>query len=172
MKLKLDLHVHPFEAMGCDIPNVEFVGMLVEQIKHRGLDGIAVTEHHDERCGFQAREIVERYFGGSVLIIPGREVFEGTSQVIELFLPGGSIFRFVAHPRFLDSLKLNGHIQGIEIKNAVHQKQINQDKVRQLAQQHGLMLLENSDAHDLSDIGKHYNEVELEELLARSRHTA
>ncbi|MDP2952802.1 MAG: PHP domain-containing protein [Chloroflexota bacterium] len=167
LKMKLDLHVHAFEAMGFIAPSVESVGKLVKQIKQRGLDGIAVTEHHDKRYGMQAKEIAEQYFD-SVLIIPGREVDEGINQVVELFLPNGSMFRFVAHPRYLGSLKIDGRVQGIEVKNALHAGEINEEKVREIARQHNLMLMQNSDAHYLSDIGQFYNEVALEDLYARA----
>jgi PHP family Zn ribbon phosphoesterase len=42
-------------------------------------------------------------------------------------------------------------------------------KIREVAEKHDLLLLANSDAHFLSDIGKHYNEIEIEELYARAR---
>ncbi len=145
------------EARGIE-PNQEIVG----------LDGIAVTEHHDKRYGMQAKEIAEQYFD-SVLIIPGREVDEGINQVVELFLPNGSMFRFVAHPRYLGSLKIDARVQGIEVKNALHAGEINEEKVRELAKQHNLMLMTNSDAHYLSDIGQFYNEVALEDLYARAQ---
>ncbi len=130
MKLKLDLHTHCFEATGQRWVDVNVVERLINQIKARGLDGIAVTEHHDKRYGMQAKEIAEQYFD-SVLIIPGREVDEGINQVVELFLPNGSMFRFVAHPRYLGSLKIDGRVQGIEVKNALHNGEINEEKVRE-----------------------------------------
>ena len=46
---------------------------------------------------------------------------------------------------------------------------MSEEMIRQLAGKHDLMLLTNSDAHSLSEIGSLYNELDLEELAARAR---
>jgi PHP family Zn ribbon phosphoesterase len=49
----------------------------------------------------------------------------------------------------------------------MHEWEIDKSKVREVAEKHGLLLLSNSDAHYVSDIGRYYNEISLEELYAR-----
>jgi len=170
MKLKLDLHTHCCEATGYREPTVEIVGRILERIKVRELDGIAITEHHNKDYGFKVKEIVERFFGNGVLIIPGQEIdVRSHQQEVELYLPDGSTFRFLAHPGYPSNSYTVENVQGIEIDNDVHDGDINKAKVQTLAEKHGLLLLSNSDAHWLSDIGRYYNEISLEELYARAK---
>ncbi|UCG83906.1 MAG: PHP domain-containing protein, partial [Dehalococcoidia bacterium] len=94
-------------------------------------------------------------------------------HVVELYLPGEVTFRFIAHPgypyvRDLDS-HIDGGIYGIELKNAAHRDEMDEQEIRRIAEKHNLLLLTNSDAHDLNDIGTYYNEIGIEELIARAR---
>jgi PHP family Zn ribbon phosphoesterase len=41
--------------------------------------------------------------------------------------------------------------------------------IRELAEKHDLLLLTNSDAHSLADIGTYHNEIDIEVLCARAR---
>ena len=170
MKLKLDLHTHTYEATGYHDPPVEVVKRIVDQIKIRRLDGIAVTEHHDKDYGFRVKEMVEQFFDNEVLIIPGQEIDIGwRQQEVELYLPNGSTFRFLAHPGYPSNGYTINDVQGIEIDNVMHEWEIDKSKVREVAEKHGLLLLSNSDAHYVSDIGRYYNEISLEELYARAK---
>lgn len=169
MKLKLDLHTHCYEATGYRAPSLEIVRQIVDQIKAKGLDGIAITEHWDKDYGFKVKEIVEQFFNNEVLIIPGREVDVKEHQEVELYLPNGSTFRFLAHPGFPVNSYIIEDVQGIEIENGLHNWHINKERVRELAEEHGLLLLKNSDAHFISQIGQYYNEISLEELIARAK---
>ena len=170
MKLKLDLHTHTYEATGYHDPPVEVVKQIVDQIKARRLDGIAVTEHHDKDYGFRVKEMVEQFFDNEVLIIPGQEIDIGwRQQEVELYLPNGSTFRFLAHPGYPSNGYTINDVQGIEIYNVMHEWEIDKLKVREVAEKHGLLLLSNSDAHYVSDIGRFYNEISLEELYARAK---
>ena len=54
----------------------------------------------------------------------------------------------------------------IEIDNKLHNWHIDKAKVRALAQEHGLLLTQVSDAHRLADIGTNYVEVDLEEFYS------
>lgn len=175
MKLKLDLHTHCCEATGLvSHPDIDLVREIIAAIKARGLDGIAITEHEDKEYGYRVKEIVERYLSNEVLIIPGQEkvVAEmGWAEVVELYLPDGGTFRFLAHPcnpypgestPGIDSL------HGIEIGNALHDRQLDKKKIMTIAEHYDLLLLQNSDAHCLSDIGSLYNEIDFEELSARA----
>ena len=170
LKLKIDLHTHCFESTGETIPSMNTIRMIVEQIRKRGLDGIAVTDHSKKEYGYMVKELVDRHFPGEAMIIPGQEISLHREHVVELFLPNNSVFRFCAHPFFgvhFDEFikKEIGNIHGIEIKNAAWQLQ--EDKVLEAAQKYDLVILENSDAHSIRDIGFHYNEIDLEDLYKR-----
>ena len=170
--MKLDLHTHCFEAL--PFPSVDSVKRIVAAIKTKGLDGIAVTEHRKKNYGYQTKEIVKRYFNDEVLIIPGQEKVEasmGWAEVVELYLPDGGTFRFLAHPCYPypeESASGIDSLQGIEIGNALHDRQLDKKKISMLADKHNLLLLQNSDAHRLSDIGSLYNEIDLADLSARA----
>ena len=169
-KLRLDLHTHCLEATGFLSPTVDIVAEIVARIKERRLDGIAITEHSNKKYAYLVKEIVERSFNNEVLIIPGQEIDFGRREVVELYLPNGSVFRFLAHPgRYPGVTEEVSDVQGIEIDNALHSWHINKVRVKELAERHGLLLLHNSDAHNLEDIGAFHNEIDLEELEARAQ---
>jgi len=167
--MRLDLHTHCREATGSLRPDVEIVRKIIARVKTRGLDGIAITEHDDKDYAYRVMDIVERFFPGEILVIPGQEKRRGLHHMVELYLPDGSVFRFIAHPGNF-SIPFGDHlddIHGLEIENG--NCVIDEGKARVFAQRHGLLLLSNSDAHTLSDIGRHYNEIALEELSVRAR---
>ena len=174
MKLKLDLHTHCNEATGFEKLSVKVVERLVLSIKAAGLDGIAITDHngrpHHFEYPFKVKEIVDEYFKDEVLIIPGREFSEPTRHIVELSLPGDLLFRFIAHPGYPISKYWDEDLEGImglEIKNG--QYPVAEERARELARQHGLLLFSNSDAHRLKDIGKYYNEIDPEDLSKLAR---
>jgi PHP family Zn ribbon phosphoesterase len=164
--LKLDLHVHLQEATNGAIPEAKLVRKLIDVVKSRGLDGIAVTEHSDTSYGYRIKGIVDCEFHGEIIVIPGQEKPCGPHHIVELHLPCGCIFRFVAHPgRLLPpySEALNG-IQGVEVQNGSWV--VDEESVRCFAEERGLILLCNSDAHTLTDIGRHHNVIDLSTLCA------
>lgn len=172
VKLKLDLHTHCMEATRVPNPTEEAVNEIVDVIRARGLDGIAVTEHDDVTYGYKVRDIVQRCFNDEFLIIPGQEIDEGRVQVVELLLPGGVTFRFLAHPGYpypgeypTDSQLENLH--GVEIDNRLHVRELDRPAIRAIAEKHNLVMLKNSDAHEVRDIGRFYNEVSIDELVER-----
>jgi len=167
MKLKLDLHTHPFEATGFRQITPDIAERLVARIRERGLDGIAVTEHADRSYGFKVKEIVEARYP-DIVIIPGQEANVWPVQVVELSLPGDVTFKFLAHPGYPGELTSADGLHGVEIDNPLHSWHINKEKVQALAEKYNLMLLSNSDAHTVEDIGARYNEVSIEELCARA----
>ncbi|MDI9619449.1 MAG: PHP domain-containing protein [Candidatus Nezhaarchaeota archaeon] len=168
--LKLDLHTHPFEAMGFPDPSIDTVARIVRRVKESGLDGIAVTEHETPFYGFKAAEIAEEYFP-EVIVIPGVELnVEGLSpvthrQIVELYL-GERVFRFQAHP-YEECPDILALCQGIEVKNYLH-KEMNSKLAEEAAAKLNLVPLRNSDAHRLEDLGKHYNIISVELLVDRS----
>ncbi len=153
------------------------VEKIVAQIKARGLDGIAITEHFDKEYGYKVKEIVERYFDNEVLIIPGQEIYVQMRHEVELYLPNNSTFRFLAHPgypshsaylgNFPDPITIS-NVQGIEIENGMSGWYIDKELVREVSEKYNLLILRNSDAHYLDKIGQFYNEIDLEELYARA----
>ena len=178
--LKLDLHTHCREATATPTPTLDIAKRIVEAVESKGLDGIAITEHYTDVYGYEVKDIVDHHLGGRVVIIPGQEIDrvflgidKGVLHIVELYLPGGLTFRFVAHPGHpyvldLDS-QIDSSIHGIELSNPLHDEEMDKKKIRQLAEKHNLLLLTNSDAHDLSDIGRFYNEIDIERLRARAR---
>ncbi|MBI2908749.1 MAG: PHP domain-containing protein [Chloroflexi bacterium] len=169
MKLKLDLHTHCYEASGYKAPTLDIVASIVERIKLRGLDGIAITEHYNKDYGFKVKEMVREHFDPDLIIIPGQEIDENYVQVVELYLDNNSVFRFLAHPGYPgDFVNRIRNVSGIEIENHLHNYHIEKDKVEEVARKHNLILLHNSDAHMLPNIGQCHNEIDLEELYARA----
>ena len=155
---------------------------IVDVVKDRGLDGIAITDHYAKAFGYGVKEIIDHHLNSEITVIPGQEIdkaFSGIERglfhvhIVELYLPGDVTFRFIAHPLRgeigeLDH-QIDDSIHGIELKNPNHDYEMDEAKIREVAEKHDLLLLANSDAHFLSDIGKHYNEIEIEELCARVR---
>ncbi len=174
--MKLDLHTHCGEATSLYTPTLEIVKKIVEAAKARGLDGIAITEHYNRAYGYKVRDIVEQQLHDEVLIIPGQEIDKGPLHIVVLYLPNDTTFRFVGHPGYPPvkdlASEIDDNIHGLEIRNPTHDDEIDAALVTRIARERGLLLLSNSDAHFLSDIGKYYTEIELEELCARARGTA
>lgn len=174
--MKLDLHTHCGEATSLYRPTLEVVKQIVAAVKARGLDGIAITEHYNKAYGYKVKEIVDQQLHEEILIIPGQEVDRGPLHVVLLYLPDDISFRFVGHPGYPPvqdlARELDDGIHGLEIRNPTHDDEIDQELIRRLAKERDLLLLSNSDAHFLSDIGKYYTEVELEELCVRARREA
>lgn len=174
-KLRLDLHTHPYESTGIVEPNLELAARVVHAVKVSGLDGIAVTEHEDERFGYKLGEVVERYFPGQIVIIPGREVVVpefGFCEAVELFLEDGLVFRFLAHPYHPSPHHFEVHsvpLHGIELHNSSCEDYLDHALITALGLRHDLLFLRNSDAHRLKDIGLFYNEVELADPIAKAR---
>ena len=156
------------------------MGRIVSAVKARGLDGIAVTEHYTHVYAYEVRDIVRDHFNNEILIIPGKEtdrvflgIEKGMFHLVELHLPGDAIFRFIAHPGHPHIRDLGAHIDGsihgLELRNPGHDDDMDDEMIRRLAREHDLMLLTNSDAHSLGDIGHYYNDIDIEELCSRAK---
>ena len=176
MRVKLDLHTHVWEAFNFKPPSLDIAEKVVNQIKARGIDGIAITDHHNKDWAFEFRELVESRYPGEVIIIPGWEIeirppqspFD-EYQVAELFLPDGGVFRTYCHPGYYSpNILIEDGVHAIEIDNYIHNWHIRKDQVQEIADSHGLLTLEVSDAHNLENIGLRYSEVELDELYRRA----
>lgn len=171
--MKLDLHTHCGEATSLYTPTPAVVQDIVNAVKSRNLDGIAITEHYNRLYGHKVKDMVEQMFNNEILIIPGQEIDKGRLHVVLLYLPGDLTFRFVAHPGYppVEDLvsELDDTIHGLEINNPMHDDEIDQELVRRIAADRALLLLRNSDAHFLSDIGRYYNDIEIDRLCERAR---
>ena len=177
MTLKLDLHTHIWEAFNFQPPSVEIAQKVVNQVKLKGIDGIAITDHHNKDWAYAFRELVEEHFPGQMIIIPGWEIeirpphspFD-EYQVTELFLENGSIFRTYCHPGYYSpNIIIEENIHAIEIDNYIHNWHIRKPQVQAIADIHGLMTVQVSDAHNLENIGLRYTEVTLQELYDLAR---
>ena len=176
MRVKLDLHTHIWEAFNFQSPTESMAEKVVEQIKSRGIDGIAITDHRNKDWAFEFRDLVEHHYPGEVIIIPGWEVEVRPAQnpfseyqVAELFLPGGGIFRSYCHPGYYSpDIIIEDNIHAIEIDNYIHNWHIRKQQVEELARTHDLLLLEVSDAHNLESVGLRHTELELDELYQRA----
>lgn len=169
MKLRLDLHTHLHEATFRHFSPEEAAQEIVASLQGKGLDGIAITDHLERRWAFQIKEIVERRYNGRFLIIPGEEVTRRNLHIVELYLEDGSTFRFLAHPPAnadLDDPSL-GVIHGLEVENG--HWTIDGERAREMARRRGLLLLSNSDAHSLGEIGRYFNLIDPRELSARAK---
>ena len=168
--MKLELHTHVFEEFLPSSPGAITLSMvenIVEQVKSADLDGIGVTEHGSKAYGYRVHEIVEEHFASEILIIPGQEFERDAIHYVELDVPGKDIlpFRFIAHPGYPGNpASQAGGFNGIEIENAAHNWHIKGEEVKKLAAKHNLLLLSNSDAHYLRDIGRRYTEISLTDL--------
>ena len=176
MKVKLDLHTHIWEAFNFQPPSLSIAEKVLAQIKAMKIDGIAITDHHNREWSYEFKELVERHFPGEVIIIPGWEIeirppsnpFD-EYQVSELFLDDGGVFRIYCHPGYYSpNILIEENIHAIEIDNYIHNWHIRKPQVRKIAEDHDLMLVEVSDAHNLENIGLRYTEVEMSELYRRA----
>ncbi len=168
--MKIDLHTHVFEEFQLSSPGdvtPEMVEKIIERVLLAGLDGIAITEHGSKAYGYRVMEIMETDFQGEIFIIPGREFETGPIHYVELYVPGKDIlpFRFIAHPGYPGNPAGSADgFNGIEIENAAHNWHIKREEVEKIAAEYNLVLLSNSDAHLIRDIGRCYTEISLEDL--------
>lgn len=168
--IKLDLHTHCLEAVGFSEPTLDVVARIIAAIKAKGLDGIAITDHARQQFAYKVKAIVEAHFDNRILIIPGCEIDCGSMEIVELFLTEDRIFRFIAHPGYPGTFAFDGNaVLGIELENSGHNWHMEKDSIIQFAQKHKLVLLKNSDAHYLEDLGNCYNEISWETLLNLSQ---
>ncbi|MBI2916462.1 MAG: PHP domain-containing protein [Chloroflexi bacterium] len=165
--MRFDLHTHPLEAISLGPVTRDVVAEIVHYAQQRGLDGIASTEHHNKEVGYEIKRLVEQFFPGQLLVIPGQEIEVDWHQEVELYLPDGRVFRFLAHPVGKHEFEGLERLQGIEVDNGLH-SHIDAAHVKEVARQYGLMMLSNSDAHSLSAIGQLSTELSWDDLMARS----
>lgn len=166
-RLKLDLHMHPEEMSSFAPLTVAVVENVLENAMDHGLDGIAITEHENLVYGLKFVELVQEHFSHyPLLVLPGREIKVKYHEEVEVYLPEGKIFRFLAHPA--TTIEFNGNMGGIEVENSMHY--ISRRHVEEmLAASPHLLALRNSDAHHYEDVGKLFSELAWEDLVARAK---
>ena len=169
--MKLDLHTHIGEDRRVRKAEIEEVRQIIEVVKAKGLDGIALTEHYNKGFGRKVKAMVERHFDNEILVIPGWEIERKAVEIVELDLPGDKFFRFMVHPGcpyhpgpYTPDEIIGLH--GIEIGNGLHDAQMNRNPITTLSEEYNLILVRNSDAHRLEDVGCYYNEIDFEELCS------
>lgn len=175
MRLRVDLHAHPFEALGVSRPDAitaEHVVQIVEAARANGLNSLAVTEHSGLHWGLRAKELVNE-LGLDFTILPGEEAWAYPVEVVRIVLPSGRIFRCLAHPGAPADFRgvlpgLAPYLHAIELRNAVHDWHLDQRTIRAVAAEYGLLLLENSDAHEIHRVGCYANDVTMDLLEERA----
>lgn len=151
MKLSLDLHTHLLEGLGFPVVEIPVVRRICSEIKDRGLDGIAITEHNGLSLAFQVQQLVDRE-GMGILIIPGQEIEIGRFHVVELYFWGRRL-RILAHPAEVPPDGVS--IDAVEIASV--KGKFDSPVVMDYVMKEGLPTLCNSDAHYLHELGCHRN---------------
>ena len=176
MKVRLDLHTHVGEMFGFQKPTPEIAEMVIGQIRDAGLDGIGITDHWRLDWAVELHRVVERYFPGQTLIIPGQEIdvrpmsspFD-EYHCVELYLPEGRLFRNYCHPGYYTpNIVIEDGVHGIEIGNFHHDWHIRPPQVERVARQYDLLTFSVSDANALHEIGAQSTEVDLDDMIRRA----
>jgi histidinol phosphatase-like PHP family hydrolase len=174
--MKADLHVHSSERSACGRDTE------VSQIRAAialGLDAIAFTDHHHLVPAARLEEMNREYAPFKIYrgieITAQREdwlVFGVNAPELESenweyaaladFVHQRGGFIALAHPfRYAASVQVDIRKtppDGIEVQSLNTPKE-RADEIRKIAKQYGLALLENSDAHVSSNVGKYYNHL-------------
>ena len=174
-RLKLYLHTHIWESTGFTDPTPLIVEQVVTQVKKMGIDGIAISDHRNKEYGFAFKKMLDKHFPNEIIVIPSWEIevkigpgYNDEYQVVEMFLPGGGIFRSYCHPGYPTPKLLIEGVQATEIDNLMHNWHIDKDKVRAAAKDYKLLMFNVSDAHRIEDVGTNYTEIKLSQLYKRA----
>jgi len=160
---------------------------VIETAKSKGLDGIAITDHHT----MQGVEVAKRIQDG-LLIIPGEEVETDRGDIISFgtrhLLPEGLAIEeaiervhlrhglvFVPHPTvpvfgiLSESELRNLPIDGLEVFSAVSPlANYYALKNMRLAKKLGLLMIAGSDSHSAETVGDAYTIVEAQDRSVSS----
>lgn len=174
--LKVDLHIHTGEDPLDRVPYSAYE--MIQKAFEEGFDVLAITNH-------QCRTFNRNLFGFAqdlgILLIPGMEATIDNRHVLILNPPAGSAFYdfsslstldrretlvIAPHPYFPGLHSLNGQLKGhlslfdaLEYCHFYSPRMNFNHRTEVLAQQSGLPLLGNSDAHFLEQIGTTYSLV-------------
>ena len=176
MSFKLDLHVHAAERSACATSYEE------DQIRSAisaGMQGMAFTDHHALVHERRLAELNEKYFPFRIYtgievtaededwLVYGLRDLELTrtdwlyTDLVSAVRSGGG-FIALAHPyRYSSSIRVSLDVcppDGIEARS--YNTPANRESdIRALAGRLGLTVLSNSDAHNVSRVGKYWNEL-------------
>lgn len=184
--MKIDMHVHTKYSHD----GVSEVREIFQQAKKKGLDGVALTDHSDNRCWEEAREVSEDM---DMLFIPGEEIKiindekRSNGEILLYFLEEGTGSRtiedieeirdtqnalgFIAHPfdksrpHPKDVEFILDYVDGLETLNARTRMKRFNSKAFKLAEKLGLPTVAGSDAHIPEEVGVAYTEVKDAENL-------
>ena len=174
LHLKIDLHTHSTYSDGLGRPED-----ILEGAREKGLDGLAITDHHTLDGYFSVRDME-----GDLLIIPGFEVETEAGHILVLGLeelPSGiegisyeeligwvrerSGLTVIAHPaisRFHMAEWNRSKPDAVEVLNAMYPLQFFVQRGLRLSQRMGLPALGGSDAHNHFTVGDAYSVVDVE----------
>jgi len=161
--LKFDFHIHSSYSLDSLLTPAK----IVDISRKKGLDGIAVTDHHTIRGGLESKDLNR----SSLMVIVGSEIKTEWGDVVCLFLEREiTSKRFLevveqvrkqegvlvlAHPFWKHTLseELLNHVDLIEVFNSRISPSRNR-KGERLAQKRGLPQVAGSDAHLPWEIGR------------------
>lgn len=161
--LKFDFHIHSSYSLD----SILNPSKIIDISRKKGLDGIAVTDHHTIQGGLKSRDLNR----SSLIVIVGSEIKTEWGDVVCLFLEreitskrflevveqvrkqGGILI--LAHPFWKHTLseELLNHVDLIEVFNSRISPSRNR-KGERLAQKRGLPQVAGSDAHLPWEIGR------------------
>ncbi len=173
--MKIDLHVHCSERSGCSRASEND---LVQRAIATGLDAIAFTDHDRLVPAFHLAELNQRFapfriFGGIEITLPEEHilVFGIQDPLLESrswnytdlwhFVREKSGFMVLAHPfRFQPYIGAEIDLyppDAIEI-HSLNTAPRHELRIRTIAENLGLRLMSNSDAHTASSLGLYYTQ--------------
>jgi predicted metal-dependent phosphoesterase TrpH len=161
--LKFDFHIHSSYSLDSILTPAKIVNIS----RKKGLDGIAVTDHHTIRGGLESRDLNR----SSLMVIVGSEIKTEWGDVVCLFLEREITSKrflevveqvrkqdgilILAHPFWKHTLseELLNHVDLVEVFNSRISPSRNQ-RAERLAQKRGLPQVAGSDAHLPWEIGR------------------
>jgi predicted metal-dependent phosphoesterase TrpH len=161
--LKFDFHIHSSYSLDSILTPAK----IVDISRKKGLDGIAVTDHHTIRGGLESRDLNR----SELIVIVGSEIKTEWGDVVCLFLEKEITSRkflevveqvrkqdgilILAHPFWKHTLsdELLNHVDLVEVFNSRISPNRNL-KGERLAQKRGLPQVAGSDAHLPWEIGR------------------
>jgi len=161
--LKFDFHIHSSYSLDSLLTPAK----IVEISRIKGLDGIAVTDHHTIRGGLESRDLNR----SELVVIVGSEIKTEWGDIVCLFLEREITSKkflevvdqvrkqdgilILAHPFWKHTLseELLNHVDLIEVFNSRISPSRNR-KGERLAQKRGLPQVAGSDAHLPWEIGR------------------
>lgn len=177
LTIKLDLHVHASERSGCSVSGEE---TMIQAAQRAGLDALAFTDHHRLVPSTRLIELNEKfapfrvYSGIEITSREGEDclVYGIQDPILEDrywrydelvgFVRQKHGFIVLAHPfRFASTIRVDLSAyppDGVEVRSQNTPRE-REDDIRRIAEELGVALLVNSDAHSSAAIGRYYNEI-------------